>query len=171
VIAGKPSMTALPGPRQGLDFNPVGYSAFVLSKQPLTARRIMTTSLHQEAIKGVLGMMRFADFDNPILQEALGDLLCTGKSEVNATRLASHAYLLASQKAASPEEKSRLIKKFETAQNTLIGGVKEDELKEALAKGEKLAAAVREDELKWIEEGGDVSAKFTKKYLGQAVLP
>lgn len=175
VIAGKPHLNEQPASRGEHDFSPFGYSAFVLSKQPLTARKIMTAPLRQEAIKAVLGMMRFADFDNPILQEALGDLLCTGKSEVNATHLASLAYLHASQKAATPEEKARLLKKFEVARFTFVEGMKPEaielELKEALTKGEKLAAAVREDELKWIEDGGDVSAKFTKKYLGQAVVP
>ena len=75
VIAGKPLLNELSVSRGEHNFNSFGFSAFVLSKQPITARKIMTAPLRQEAIKGVLGMMRFADFDNPILQEALGDLL------------------------------------------------------------------------------------------------
>ncbi|MES2921712.1 MAG: tetratricopeptide repeat protein [Verrucomicrobiota bacterium] len=166
VIAGKPVMSERPGPDEKHDFRSSGYSAFVLSKTP---RKIMTAPLREEAIKGVLGMMRFADFDNPILQEALGDLLCTGKSEENATHLASLAYLHASQKATAPEEQTRLAKKFDTARSTFPeGGKAEDlalELKEGLAKGEKLAASVRNDEITWIQQGKDVSAEFTGKYL------
>ncbi len=166
VIAGKPVMSERPGPNEQHDFRSSGYSAFVVSKTP---RRIMTDSLRQEAIKGVLGMMRFADFDNPVLQEALGDLLCTGKSEVNATHLASLAYLHASRKAANSEEKARLTKKFDAARSTFPKGMKAGdidlELTEGLAKGEKLAASVRNDEIAWIQQGKDASAEFTGKYL------
>ena len=174
VIAGKPAMSERPSPNERHDFTPSGFSAFVLSKQPIIKRQTMTESLRKEAIKGVLGMMRFADFNNPILQEALGDLLCTGKSEANATHLASLAYLHASLKAASPEEKTRLLKKFDTARSTFSDGMEPAaivlELEKALVKGEKLAAAVRKDELAWIEGGQDVSAEFTKKYLDQRAV-
>ena len=87
---------------------------------------------------------------------------------------ASLAYLHASRKAANPEEKTRLTKKFDTAGSTVIDGGSETklhELEEGLAKGEKLAAAVRNDELAWIEGGRDVSAEFTQKYLGHGTVP
>lgn len=175
VIAGKPVLSERPGPDEKLRFRPSGYSAFVLSKQPFTARKVMTEPLRKDAIRGVLGMMRFADFDNPLLQEALGDLLCTGEADANATHLASLAYFHASQKAVSPEDKTRIAGKLHAARFTVVGEQSRDgrlspdeiekELKSALGKGEKLAAAVRADEMAWIDAGKDVSAEFTGKYL------
>ena len=169
VIAGKPIQTERPVVPEKLEVSPFGYSAFVLSKQPITARKDMTAALRQEAIRGILGMMRFADYGNPILQEALGDLLCTGKFETNATHLASLAYLQASQNATAPEETARLRKKFDIARSTFMDGEKpaplELELKKANAKGEQLAASIRKDELAWIAGGKDASAEFTRKYL------
>lgn len=169
VIAGKPVLKDLPKPHESLDFPTSGYAAFVLSKQSLMERKTMTEALRRDAIKGVLGMMRFADFDNPILQEALGDLLCTGKADVNASHLASLAYLHASQKATDTTEQTRLAKKWDVARSSFPDGMKQEglilELKEGLSKGEKLATQVRDDELAWIQQNADVSAEFTRKYL------
>ena len=165
-MAGKPILSNKPGPNENKDFTSFGYSAFVLSKLP---PKTMTGNLRQEAINGILGMMRFADFDNPLLLEALGDLLTTGKADANGTHLASLVYLHASQKVTAPDEQTRLAKKFAAARSTFIGGDELEtlalELKEKLAKGEKLAASVRDDEIAWIQQGKDVSAEFTGKYL------
>src|SRR5262249_50253436 len=50
----------------------------------------------QKAVKGVLGMMRFANHANPLLLEALGDLLSSPRYEsADAKRLAARAYLKA----------------------------------------------------------------------------
>ncbi|CAN5446746.1 hypothetical protein BH11PLA2_BH11PLA2_15490 [soil metagenome] len=51
----------------------------------------------QNAIQAVLGMMRFADHDNPLLLEALGDLLLNDERPANdAKALAARCYLKAS---------------------------------------------------------------------------
>lgn len=175
VIAGKPTLSKRPGPNDQMGFSPSGYAAFVLSKQPVTARTVMTEALRKEALQGVLGMMRFADFDNPLLQEALADLLLTGDADANASYLASLACLHASQKAGSPEDKARLASKLSTASSTLLKlntsrnassrKILEDELQAILKRGENLASTVRKDELSWIKGGKDVSAEFTRKYL------
>ncbi len=168
-VAGKPVLTEQPGSQKIARFDGSGFAAYVISRQPMTKPRILTEQLRREAIKGVLGMMRFADFDNPLLQEALGDLLTAGKREVNAAHLASLAYLHASKEATDPDEKLRLTKKFDMVRITFSDGLNPEkielELKERLAIGEKLAAAVREDELTWIREKKDVSAEFARKYL------
>jgi hypothetical protein len=169
VLAGKPRLNDQKAGDQFPSFPIYGFAAFVVSKQSIPSRKQMGADLRQEAIQGVLGMMRFADFDNPILQEALGDLLCAGQSDANASHLASLAYLHASQKAADPADKNRLADKFKAARATFIAGNQEEaliaELKEALAKGAKLAATVRNDEINWINQGKDPSAEFAQKYL------
>lgn len=169
VMAGKPAQTERPVNPENLEVFPFGYSSFVLSKQPIMEREVMTAALRREAVQGILGMMRFADYGNPILQEALGDLLCTGSYETNASHLASLAYLQASQNATIPEETARLRKKFDIARSTFMDGDEpaslELELKKANARAEESAAAVRKNELAWIAGGEDASAEFTKKYL------
>jgi tetratricopeptide (TPR) repeat protein len=54
----------------------------------------------RDAIRGILGMMRFGKHDSPVLLEALANLLCPiGNHElsmVDAKQLAARAYLLAS---------------------------------------------------------------------------
>ncbi|RYD70951.1 MAG: hypothetical protein EOP84_25770 [Verrucomicrobiaceae bacterium] len=175
VIAGKPTLNERPGPDDHMGLTSSGYAAFILSKQPVTERNAMTEPLRKQALQGVLGMMRFADFDNPLLQEALGDLLSPGKADSNATYLASLAYLHASQNATNPEDKAQLARKLSIASSTLLklnasaraGSEKilEGQLQAILKRGETLSSTVRKDELAWIEAGKDVSAEFTRKYL------
>ena len=122
------------------------------------------------AIGGVTGMMYFADFDNPVLQEALGDLLSIGSGENNASQLAGLCYLQASQRVAASEEKKRLVERaLKVIQSSK--GVDEAKLRAVLRKsleqGDAYAKKVRADELAWIAAGKDVSAEFQKKYLGQ----
>lgn len=159
----------------------VGFAAFIARQEMGEISESSTTPLklteaqRQAAIKGVTGMMFFADFDNPILQEALGDLLNYGKVNVNASQLAALCYLHASEKAPTPEEKSRLKKLMTRA---LIVTPREDErnpepamlktLNAGLAQGQKLNEQVRTDEIAWIAAGQDAASEFQKKYLQAA---
>jgi hypothetical protein len=59
-----------------------------------------------KATKGVLGMMHFADFQSPVLLEALGDLLVAGGLD-NDTLLAARAYLRAAQVSRDPAVSNR----------------------------------------------------------------
>jgi len=168
VIAGKPALSDKPWSSK-YGYPATGYAAFVLSKQTSPAGEAMSKELRREAIKGVVGMMRFADFDNPLLQEALGDLLCTGEVDNVSAHLTSLTYLHASQKASSPDEQLRLTKKYTAARSTFQDGMSPEtlirELNEGLAKGENLTKQVREDEIEWIGEGKNASDEFAKKYL------
>ncbi len=85
---------------QARSINPlIGYARFVAGKEAndavnsRTAEPTLTPKQLAAAIRGVSGMMRFADFNNPLLQEALGDLLLAGDLEANAAHLASLCYL------------------------------------------------------------------------------
>lgn len=120
------------------------------------------------AIRGVAGMMRFADFDNPLLQEAMGDLLLCGEQQKNAAQLASLCYLHAAHETADDDKKSillakckmsgRFTKDFDQKQldSLLINGLKQ---------GDDYFQAIREDEISWIAAGLDAGAEFQKKYL------
>ena len=167
VIAGKPVLSDQPwSSKHG--YPATGYAAFVLTKQNLP-REAMSNDLRREAIKGVVGMMHFADFDNPILQEALGDLLCTGQVDSVSAHLTSLTYLHASQKSSDTNEQARLTRKYAAARSTFHDGMSPEtlvlELKEGLSKSEKLATQVREDEIEWISKGKNASEEFIKKYF------
>ncbi len=169
IMAGKPDLEESPGPSEIQEFKPYGFAAFVLTKQPVMARQVMTPELRFEATRGVLGMMRFADFDNPALLEALGDLLILGKAADNASQLASLSYLHAFHKALEPSDKTRLEKKFHRARSTTLTGTEPEsltrELRDRLAKGSKFAERVRAEEIAWIQQGKNAAAEFTRKYL------
>lgn len=150
---------------------PTGFAAFVARQQigggAGDPESLKFTELQQDAaIGGVIGMMYFADFDNPILQEALGNLLSYGKG--NASQLAGLCYLHASEKVTDSEEKARLkllmhravrsshLREEKDLKKTLDG---------ALLKGENLNTGVKADEAAWIAAGKDATSEFQAKYL------
>lgn len=168
--------------RSNIEGTAVGFAAFIagqLKEETAgtpAAPPTLTKAQQQAAVQGVTGMMYFADFDNPILQEALGDLLCSGKFDVNASQLAALCYLHASEKISTPEEESRLKKLMMQA---LVVTPKDDDdakverqmletLYAGLGGGQKLNEQVRADELAWIAAGQDASVEFQKKYLKEA---
>ena len=156
---------------------PVGFAAFVArqemgglspdTKVPLK----FTEEQRKAAIRGVTGMMYFADFDNPILQEALGDLLSYGRMDTNASQLAALCYLHAAAKAATPEEKARLnalvslvLRQSHDREPARLSKV----LTTSLAKGMKHQTEVRAEEMAWLAAGKDATLEFQKKYLQTA---
>lgn len=134
----------------------------------------------EPAVKGVLGMMRFADHDNPLLLEALGDLLSSDHGEnpaVDAKRLAARCYLLASYKMTDDNAKSRYrtlaaraleLQMVQGTDQELSGDKKlvaiEAELKGETADAAAWYAGVREKEIAWIESGANVEEEFDRLY-------
>ena len=128
----------------------------------------LTPLQKMEAINGVMGMMRFADFDNPLLLEALGDLLLTGSMHENSAQLAALAYLQASRKVTNAEEEERLLNRLgDATRHSQVGRTTLTQmLDNGLAKGRIFAEAVRTDEIAWITNGKvDPNEEFQKKYL------
>lgn len=132
--------------------------------------RELTSAEQSEAVTGVVGMMRFADFDNPLLQTALGDLLALEADKVKASRLAVLAYEHALMKTRDPIERDGLLAKMQRAlPSSASSGIRINLVKKLdanLVAGRTLAAQVRADELTWIRERRDVEREFEKKYLG-----
>lgn len=131
----------------------------------------------QAAIKGVSGMLRFGFHDSPILHEALGDLLCHGYRK-DAKRLGTRAYLRASQGAAKRERFTSAAVAYKKlagealmmqtvrpgTNNELKLSSVEKALGTEVAEGDAFVARVAANEARWIEEGGDVDAKFSAMY-------
>ena len=60
----------------------------------------------ERATKGILGMMRFGNYDSPVLLEALSDLLMMRYDQAQAKQLAARALLQASYLSVAPQQKS-----------------------------------------------------------------
>lgn len=146
---------------------PTSFATFVVNKDAIaTGGKAskdpqITSQQRRAAITGVLGMMLFADYDNPLLQEALGDLLKTipKDDETRLSGLAYAVYSLALEKVPRDGREYMLNKMKD------VHWVKLSDVYAHIAAGEALAKAVREDEMRWIVSGLDANAEFEKKYL------
>lgn len=124
----------------------------------------------QPAITGVLGMMRFADFTNPLLLEALGDLLGSpGEPGGDAKQLAARAYLQASyqvEDSAAKEKFRKLAQGSIQMHEGLSLSKLEDDFKQELADAERWYKAVKEKEQTWTsaDEPVDVEQEFDRLY-------
>ncbi len=155
---------------------PRGFARFVLDRQ-LEDRTDDFDPREAElrrAIKGVLGMMRFGNYDSPVLLEALGDLLSALDWTHDGKRLAARAYLKASYEAKSDAAQAayrhlakvalqrQTVHKLTYEQLTLerLEATFQKELQEARRWHEQIVA----DEKQWIAAGLDVDAEFARKY-------
>lgn len=134
-----------------------------------TLLRELSAEEQAKAIEGVLGMMRFADFDNPVLQAALGDLMALQTTNKKAPQLAAMAYEHALMKTRDSAERDGLVERSLRALPSLRDKKRRLELvkklDQNLTEGRKIAALVRADEIVWIRERRDVEAEFDRKYL------
>lgn len=137
------------------------------------AMRELNELERKAALQGVLGMMRFADFDNPLLSLALGDLLAV---EIDGKRPPVHAalaYELASTKV-TPEARDKIQRRAVAALPSWAqpkGRLEHLEtLDKGLAQGRELQRRIRADEIAWIAARADVDAKFRETYLARPDL-
>ncbi|MFK7790160.1 MAG: hypothetical protein AB8C95_11805 [Phycisphaeraceae bacterium] len=153
------------------EVSPIGYSGQGFGAFVMEAQQIEDASDRQaeadRAIKGVLGMMRFGNYDSPILLEALGDLL-RGKGFENAPqRLAVRAYL----KASYETNDLKAVELYRAKAKRSIGsqeGVSlesiESKLREEIAKGDEFFDKIEEHETAWSAAGTDLDEKFNEKF-------
>ncbi len=163
---GKPQSLEL---HAGVDVPMCGFAWFLISRLGLEQASGANWPKQRDAvIKGIGGMMRFADHDNPLLLEALGDVLCAGHFLENGTLLACQAYLVASRRSATDDERRRLWAKMERVGGT-VDEFKPKNVIKALEAAQAEAAAyvarVHKDEAAWIHAGRDANAEFARKYL------
>ncbi|WP_164914107.1 tetratricopeptide repeat protein [Aquimarina sediminis] len=132
-----------------------------------------------KAIKGVMGMMKFGNYNSPVLLEALGDLLMANGWKKGARQLAARAYF----KASYHSKQTETIRLYEQKvayvlyhQYTKKKGdrftIKELEklLKEEIAEGVKYSEKIRRDEINWIQSGVNPEKEFAKKYYRKPSL-
>jgi tetratricopeptide (TPR) repeat protein len=132
------------------------------------------------AQKGVLGMMHFANYESPLLLEALGDLLVAWPTrDDDAVQLAARAYYCVAQ--LSDDEKTR--DEFRKAAGNMVEGHLDyinyqeankwpeagleklsADLSRELAEAQAYVDSIAADERRWIAEGVNVDQAFATKY-------
>jgi tetratricopeptide (TPR) repeat protein len=128
-----------------------------------------------DALKAILGIMKFGSFDSPIVLEALGTLLAHDASApmADAKLLAARAFLKASYEA--PEGPAReayrgmaaralsMQTKRGTSDETSLETI-EGEFQKELAEARDWYANLRQRELSWIRSGANPETEFDKLY-------
>lgn len=158
------------------------YSFLLQKHKQSTGKQVKTLpdDALDKALVGVLGMMRFANHDSPILLEVLGDLLFNTGNRSAARHLASRAYLKASYEVEDP--KTQVIYKKRAAYLLFTQYANEEKelldleslqdlLEEEIKVGNAFYEKIKADELSWISAGEDVEAAFSKKYYTNPTLP
>lgn len=141
----------------------------------LNKNNFLPENERKKAIKGVLGMMRFGNFDSPVLLEALAHLL-SPFYQGGETQLAARALLKASYKFEYDKKIRNMYRKDidRILSLQVINGVEEDrdkkfeiiekELNQELEEGRAYFEEIVEDEQRWIETSSDPEEEFRKKY-------
>lgn len=152
-------------------FQSVGFAEFVLkARKPAPENEF---SEIQSAVKGVLGMMRFGNFQSPILLEVLGDLLLANHYKNDSKMLAARAYLKASYEVSEDAARTTYRKKAEDALKTQRGFTLDDiefHLKKEIHQADIFFTKLTRAEKAWIDAGKDVDKEFAKKYYKEPNL-
>lgn len=152
------------------------FDQFVRSE--LRERKIETGTSHDgdwrtDAVKGILGMMRFGNHRSPILLEALGDIL-RGMGYNEGQRLAARAYLRAAESTERDGHHAAAVEYRVLAKRAISNQLQkgwelelasvEKELAREIAEGDAFFAQIAANEAHWIEAGLDVDAKYAEAY-------
>ena len=169
-----------------------GFARFILEKAGVRYNRSdLENSKDAEDVKaelaaaqkGVFGMMHFANYDSPLLLEALGDLLIAWPTnEDDALQLAARAYY----RVAQVSEGNATQDEFKMAAVNILQGQLDyiryqgteanqewpdsaleklsAELKRELADAQAYFDSIAADERRWIAEGVNVDQAFAAKY-------
>jgi hypothetical protein len=153
------------------------FAEFLGQSSPEQSLRKLGEKERQAAIRGVLGMMRFANHDSPVLLEVLGDLLRNrraGDPNMDEKQLATRAYLKASYAVQDESARNDYREKARSAltfQSQYRNGSDELGLKELeasfqqeLAQADAWFAEVRQNELTWLKEGKNPEEEFARQY-------
>ncbi|MEO1653494.1 MAG: hypothetical protein AAFU64_08120, partial [Bacteroidota bacterium] len=138
--------------------------------------KLMPKEALDKAVQGILGMMRFGNYDSPILLEALGDLLMQEGTDYeggfSARQLACRAYLKASKQVNDPISKQAYR---DLAQSTIFeqqdrNGSElklkdvEKQLQREIKMGKAYFEMIRQSELSWIKQAKDPDFEYDESF-------
>jgi tetratricopeptide (TPR) repeat protein len=151
-----------------------GFAKFLLITDGQDLTEGERNELLDKAIEGVLGMMKFGNYDSPVLLEVLGDLLLSRQFPADAKRLAARAYLKAAYNTQELDGKqayrgkAKACLQFQSRGEGTTQELSIDVLEAQFAEELKGAAVWRESivdqEMKWISAGVNVDKAFDEKY-------
>jgi tetratricopeptide (TPR) repeat protein len=134
----------------------------------------------EKAVIGIMGMMKFGNYNSPILLEVLGDLLVNVGDYDGARQLAARAYFKASYEVDNIKAKEIYNKRIVFVlyhQYTRRQGKKftlfelEELLKEEIEDGDNFYQQIRNDEINWISSGKNPEQEFATKYYEEPKIP
>ncbi|HIF14508.1 MAG TPA: hypothetical protein EYQ86_03975 [Bacteroidetes bacterium] len=132
----------------------------------------------EKEIIGIMGMMKFGNFNSPILLEILGHTLFTKTGNLGARHLAARAYTKASMEVKDSVTKAQYkliasrILEFQKGFGDPGPGFNSIEalLMAEIEAGNKYYEQIRADEIEWIRTGKDPEKEFAKKYYSEPEL-
>lgn len=126
----------------------------------------------KKAVKGILGMMRFGNYNSPILLNALGDVLLNETySEPGAKRLAAMAYMaselynVGSVSLKTKENIEIFMSMQERDKNTYEELLKE--IKKGIQIGKSRYAEIEKKERNWVVENKDLDVEFAQDFYAK----
>jgi tetratricopeptide (TPR) repeat protein len=130
-------------------------------KHKTQALELYNTVYKAKALKGITGMMKFGNYDSPILLEALGDLLLINYEASN--QLAARAYMQAYNKTKQPIYRTKAEEAL-AGQKELTKERFEHEFAQEVEDGKMFYEQIRQDEINWIRNGINPEMAFAQKY-------
>jgi tetratricopeptide (TPR) repeat protein len=168
-------------PKNGMEYYAEITSSFAEFLKPDHPEHITNFEV-ADALKGILGMMKFGNYDSPILLEALGSLLIQRRyadTPGDAKLLAARAFLKASYETSDDPARSAYRLMGQSAlQNKVMTGQSghvsleqvEAGFQQELEDAKSWYAELRERELSWIRDGRNPEAEFDRLYTSEPEL-
>lgn len=161
------------------------FCMFIAGKIDPTKNKQLDKSDYQAAVTGILGMMRFAYHDSPVLLEVLGDVLSAANfhapPDIDAKRLAARAYLRASYLSNDDRAKAAYRKLAEQALGMQTRGPGdpvelhldelEMEFQHELADASRWYSELHSNEIAWINDGSNPEVEFDRLYTEEPRIP
>ncbi len=146
---------------------PSNFTSFVIEyHNPKTVEQ--HRKVIDQAARGIMGMMRFGQYDSPILLEALGDLFGAIPEDEALRRLAAIAYIRASMAVAENSAQLAYLNKAKHVLGKIASWQfmeYESQLQVAMAEGQELENQIIQDEYDWHTAGLNLDSQFRWKYF------
>jgi tetratricopeptide (TPR) repeat protein len=159
-------------PKDANDRSKQNFYAYILKQEGIKPFDKSEEKYRTEAVEGIVGMMKFGNFDSPVLLECLGDILIgTGYGD-KETDLSSIIFqhldnvfhknewsILLQSNSMVKRDYARNFKSYSTYLNKKLDSV--------LALGNQKFDVIQKDEREWIASGLNPELEFGYKYYGK----
>lgn len=149
------------------------FADFLASKTPgREQHQGLSPAERAVAVKGVLSIMKFGNFDSPFVLEVLGDLLLPAYDpSSDAKQLAARAYLKARRETKDEDakkvyyERAKVALRMQTSNSGELSiATLEEQLQSELNEAAAWYQTLHDKERQWIREGKNVEQEFDRLY-------